>query len=276
MIRNSLIQLIDDTTKVQNEVTTSDVFDMYKTLIKKCDFQDNRERKSIKDWIQSLILKELPYIEFVRVNYPYVLQRNDNCITPPQMKHKESTLNDSETPAVDDEHNLSGVAGLIRKELQEHIANNTTEFHGTITLTKEEIPSKLFAFIKLVLAGNKETIGTREQQITRDVISISNQIMSSLKTDRQITYKAKDADRSCFKSTYKNQQPIAIGLAVRHHGRQQGIINLLKEFKMVISNKHCLYWETAIANAVLANMMKNNGYFLPPGVFKSMYLLDFI
>ena len=59
---------------------------------------------------------------------------------------------------------------------------------------------------------------------------------------------------------------------MRQHGRRKGVINLLYGFNIVISNSQCLFYETAIANAVLANMSLNRGIFLPSGIQKSIFI----
>ena len=62
-----------------------------------------------------------------------------------------------------DDDALCMVACLIRWILQEHNSKHIPKFHGSIPLTKEEIP---------LLAGDNETNGVRQRQITRDVISV--------------------------------------------------------------------------------------------------------
>ena len=77
---------------------------------------------------------------------------------------------------------------MLRKVLQ---GRQKVEFHGNVSLSREEIPEQLFLFIKLILAGNVEASGVREDKITRDAISVSNVIINAFKTNRQVKYKPK-------------------------------------------------------------------------------------
>ena len=112
--------------------------------------------------------------------------------------------------------------------------------------------TKLFAFFKLLLAGDKDLAANRDKTV-EDVVTLCNQVLKSFKTDRQMTYKPQDGNTSIFSSRNENNQAACLGLALRQRGRRKGVINLLHGFNIVISNRQCLFYETAIANAVLTN-----------------------
>ena len=131
---------------------------------------------------------------------------------------------------------------------------------------------KLFAFFKLLLAGDKDLAANCDKAVEKDVVRLCNQVLKSFKTDRQMTYKPQDESTSIFRSRNENNQAVCLGLALRQHGHGKGVINLLHGFNIVISNRHCLLYETDIANAVLANMSLNQGCSLPSRLQKSVFI----
>ena len=51
------------------------------------------------------------------------------------------------------------------------------------------------------------------------------------------------------------------------------IIDLLHRFAYSISNNQCLYWEKALANAVLRNIFDNGNVFIPKGLQKGQRIM---
>ena len=114
----------------------------------------------------------------------FILRRKDEPFTLPN----EDDVIQNEDAHEDDNVTLQRAAELLWKLLQ---GGKKVEFHGNVSLSREEIPEQLFLFIKLILAGNVEASGVREDKITRDAISVSNVIINAFKTNRQVKYKPK-------------------------------------------------------------------------------------
>ena len=70
-----------------------------------------------------------------------------------------------------------------------------------------------------------------------------------------MTYKPQDESTSICRSRNENNQAACLGLALCQHGRRKGVINLLHGFNIVISNRQCLFYETAIANIVVLSLL---------------------
>ena len=60
------------------------------------------------------------------------------------------------------------------------------------------MPTKLFAFFKLLLTGDKDLAVNRDKTVEKDVVTLCNQVLKSFKTDRQKTYKPQDESTSIF------------------------------------------------------------------------------
>ena len=166
---------------------------------------------------------------------------------------------------------LSAAADL-RQEVKTFLKSNPFSFDGTFSGQKDQVPTKLFAFFKLLLAGDKDLSANRDKTVEKDVVTLCKQVLESFKIHRQMTYNPQGENTSIFRSRNGNNQAASLGLALRQHGRRKGVINLLHGFNIVISNNQCLFYETAIANAVLANMSLNRGFFLPSGIQKSVFI----
>ena len=111
------------------------------------------------------------------------------------------------------------------------LKSNPFSFDGTFSVQKDQVPTKLFAFFKLLLTGDKDLAVNRDKTVSKDVVTFCNQVLKSYKTDRQMTYQ--DESASIFRSRNENNQAACLGLALRQHGRR--VINLLHGFNIVIT-----------------------------------------
>ena len=99
-------------------------------------------------------------------------------------------------------------------------------------------------------------------------------LISNMKSDYQIKY-----DSAKQKRRHQSRHQIGLAVALRKSDRNNEIINLLSApgYGLIISAKKALQWETRIANAVIDEMQKNNGLFIPPHFQKNvtpMFHLD--
>ena len=278
-LKPKLIQNIDERCTEKSVKTTADAFDIYENLLQQYSIEDTREINTKKKWIRKIIVDELPDIEVqkpMKVRDPSQLIRKemirvlvDDDRNSPQLQ-KQDQREDEKADEI-----LSAAADL-RQEVKTFLKSNPFSFDGTFSVQKDQVPTKLFAFFKLLLAGDKDLAANRDKTVEKDVVTLCNQVLKSFKSDRQMTYKHQDKSTSIFRSRNENNQAACLGLALRQHGRRKGVINLLHGFNIVISNRQCLFYETAIANAVVANMSLNRGFFLPSGIQKSVFIHFYI
>ena len=50
------------------------------------------------------------------------------------------------------------------------LKSNPFSFDGTFSVQKDQLPTKLFAFFKLLLAGDKDLAATRDKTVERELL----------------------------------------------------------------------------------------------------------
>ena len=113
----------------------------------------------------------------------------------------------------------------------------------------------------------------RTHVVDRTVLTVCQNIMYGFKSDRQVTYKG-CGDSALFRVVSRRENPQVLGLAlsIRHETRSKKVIELLNTNSLCVPHSRILYLETALANAVVENMKKFYGLYVPPFMKKGSFV----
>ena len=127
----------------------------------------------------------------------------------------------------DDYYSVVESAKLIRNEILK-----ATDWKFTGNFEGFEIPKLLQCLIKGIIVGATDPRHHNFYKIDVKVDNISQIIMKSIKTSRQVNYKPASPSTSIFKSRLHSETPFAVGLGLHVHKetRSKKIINCLPDF----------------------------------------------
>ena len=161
--------------------------------------------------------------------------------------------NKSQDNAVDsfknlpDEYNqLFEAAAQLRKQI---LKNKKWNFSGSFE--GFNIRTSLLAFLKWVVLGPKSDIDLspkRKENVDTTVRNISEVIMKSVKTKRQVNYNTISGN---FRNNVETPYLVGLGLYIHQKTRSKNVINTLSDLNLSIPYERVLQIETDIANTVL-------------------------
>ena len=96
-----------------------------------------------------------------------------------------------------------------------------TDWKSTGNFEGFEIPKLLQCLIKWILVGATDPKHYNFEKIDVKIVNISQIIMKSIKTSRQVNYKPVSSSTSIFKSRLHSETPFAVGLGL-HIQKKQG------------------------------------------------------
>ena len=131
------------------------------------------------------------------------------------------------------------------------------------------LPQELLSMIRWIIQGTVATdTEERSDDILRSCALIGQHIQQEFKSNRQIQYKPKYSTSS-FRST--TETPIGVGLSLHshHRHRQMRDISLLHHSGIGISYQRVKEITSKMASKVYSNMLKFNGVYIPPTLFKN-------
>ena len=143
------------------------------------------------------------------------------------------------------------------------------KFRGSVKYDKANFPALLTMFITNIIAGEHSSADTHSLDVEHDTCTISNTIMYSMKSSRQLTYKTHSENPTLYVKN-QNLNHIGMGLVAHQRTRDKRFINLLSSYKLCIPYKEVLYTDTAIANAMIDNMQENNNIYIPANFTKGV------
>ena len=143
-------------------------------------------------------------------------------------------------------------------------------FCGTVKSDRKTIPEFLQIFLEWVYAGETELSGFRDVNMARIATTTGQIMMYNLKPDRQVQYKA--AEDTDFQHRYTMPHMAGAGLVMRRGGAKEKLIDMFANYGLCTPSVECLILETSIVNAVIRNMDKNNGVFIPGNISKGLFI----
>ena len=233
---------------------------------------DPRSEKTRKKYLKTRLQQEIEGMEFEKS-----VQRNTSEKIYSQFA-SDTILDAAITKILENKEGnfktISNAAKIIRAACLQHIRTTDTSYNCTERPTC--VPIEVSSMMRWILAGAGYLYSKRKSAIEENAISLSNTILFSIKTDRQVGYQSTDPDKVVFKGRYENSHVVGMGLTVRQFGRRKGSVNMLHNFGYSISNRRCISVETSLTNEVIKNSVEN-GFYLPENAKKSniiMYHLD--
>ena len=276
-VKFELIQIVDVQYRRGTIITTNDLLEIYTSLLAALGCQDECDLKVQKRPLRQLVTDEIQDIEFsqaLRRNEPDRLIRRHQYLevvrSAVEIAMYEEEDEDEEIADNVEVESLWNAASILRKEALEFISKQANNFDGSASIDESGVPPKLLMFLRWFLAGKGYLHGKRNDNVDRSSITIGNQLLYSVKTPRQVAYTPVNAEKTHFKNKFANKQATILGLAVRQHGRQKAVVDMLHKLDLTISNKQCVNWETALGNAILDNASAHGGYSVPPDAQKSI------
>ena len=120
------------------------------------------------------------------------------------------------------------------------------------------------ALLKWIIVGPKSNIdlcAIKKKAIDTSVRNISEIIMNSVKTKRQVKYQSQS---SHFRKSLETAFTVGLGLYIHQTTRSKAIVNTLSELNLSTSYERILQME--IAKTVYDEMQKNAGMYVPPNI----------
>ncbi len=165
-------------------------------------------------------------------------------------------------------------AKCVRKAIS-GFTNSVVDESIPVTSTPEDVPAELYSLIRWIMVGtlNELETVTRTRVVERTVITVCQNIMYGFKTDRQVQYKPTKEETTFKKSPCReNSQVLGLGLAIRHKTRSKKVIDLLNANTCAYHIARVLCLEIALANAVVENMKRFDGLYVPPFIKKGTFV----
>ena len=213
-VETELLSMIRISIQSGEVLNMRQVLTTYLELISKSNATGLRDEKTIKMWLKDRILNKIPEADFqspVRKNEPSLILTKRQIPKALHLALKDAQM-DKSAEMDNDLDILRKAATIIRNNCIQFQNENKMEFHGTVNIAENNVPSKVLIFHRWVIAGDKPIFGLRKEQICRAAITLSNNLLYSIKSDRQVLYTPKDPASCLFRNNKsKNHQAIGIG-----------------------------------------------------------------
>ncbi len=198
-------------------------------------------------------MAELPSIRSVLLKD----RRNAAVLYSPAACEADMVQSAIVTGEVDNMKCIYKSAQQIRQAINNFSKAGKSQGNITISSTLDDIPAELYTLTYWILVGPAQELETevRKNRVHRDALTISQNIMYSFKSKRQVTYQPK---RECadFRLLQSKENPQVLGLALtlHHDTRNKKTCKSAQCTKLMLPYSSVLFLETALANAVVKNM----------------------
>ncbi len=166
-------------------------------------------------------------------------------------------------------------AQLIRQAKNNFSKAGKSQGNITVSSTLDDVQAELYTHIHWIIVGPAQEleIEVRKNRVHRDALTISQNIMYSFKSKRQVNYQPKrECADFCLQQSKENPQVLGLALTLHHDTRNKKLVNLLNAQNLFIPYSRVLFLETALANAVVENTKKFEGLFIPPFLKKGTFV----
>ena len=224
-----------------------------------------------RKWLKNKILIELPWLKSVTPNIrkPSIIYCPDVCEA--SMVEQAINVNDNENMKV-----LYKAGQILRESLDKFFINKSNQNSTSVSSSQEDVLIELYSLIRWTIAGPQEHLENEAKAhvVNREALTLIQNIMFSYKSKRQVNYQPKDA-KTTFRTPRVRENPQAVGLAltVHHKTRNRALLELLNTQGYCVSYNRTLRIETALANAVIRNMIQFKGLYVHPFVKKGLFVL---
>ena len=196
-----------------NEILTiRHVINTYKMKVLEEGGEDDRVYSSVRKWMKKCLLKHIPDIKFVDSNNKSEPQTITTSNMDSLLLHFviQRANQDVETEI----GILKSAAAILRKRSLEFLKDRKTYFDGSLKNTAHDTPPSLKEFFKWVLAGKRDIHQHLNVQIDCQASIIAQQVLFSIKTDRQSSYFPINTDGIRTRKRYQPIHHIGVGLAL--------------------------------------------------------------
>ena len=191
----------------------------YIELLQECETNHDNVRTNYKKYLKQLIIDNIPEVDIiksVRKNEPERIYANETT-----QSALEQAINCNQTEEL---NNIFNVSQIIRKNL---LTLDKWQFKGSFDNFDE--PQYLNLMLKWILVGPKRHLTTevRDQAVNKNVSVISQLILQSIKTDRQVSFIPDTVSNRPAYTTFETPFSVGLGLYIYNLTRSSTIINTL-------------------------------------------------
>lgn len=214
---------------------------------------NQNEEINYKRYLKSLLSEHIPDVIFSRP--PSRRQSERICSKTYQQKAIHEYDN-----VPDDYKIIYQAAKVVRREI---LKLQNWKFNGDFS--NFQLPTILSCLLSWIMIGTQHNIDTtfkKKQTIDNQVNNISQIIIKSTKSPRQVANKLSKEFRETIET------PFSVGLALHLHKetRSKKLIDCLSDLGLSISYDKVMKIENDVANEVSSIAANNNGVYLPPNL----------
>ena len=251
-----IIHLVDSEIRSSAVLEMTDINNAYNEFLHGQPVEKD-QIKDHKKYLKSLLQNKITEIEFTKP-----IQKNQS--EKVSMVSTKDKAADTTFRATDvDMDILFKAAKIVRSELLNH-----TKWKFTGSLRTFDYSSSLQSFVKWMIAGPKENIGSnrKTEEIRTVTRSTTQMLISAVKTNDQVTKRKSTTDESSFNRNKETPNTVGLGMYLYQKTRSKDLINNLSKVNVSINYKKCSSLQNQIANHVCKVMDENKGCYMPPEI----------
>ena len=208
---------------------------------------------SYKQYLKSLLLEKIPGIDYIRRG------PKPEVVFSKKVKDKIMSY-EYEVSDVDEEMEiLSRASKIIRRELE-----SIKDWQYVGSFDDFETPKKLLQLVRWIISGLHTCLNvTREEEADKISRNLTQHIVSSYRSNRQISYRSKD----CGGFQKDKHTPFTVGLALASYqaNRSRSEVEMLRDMKVAVPYDEVERITTRMALAVMDDMNNSvKGMHVPP------------
>ena len=145
----------------------------------------------------------------------------------------------------------------------------------SVLSNRDDIPIDLYNLIRWILVGSEGNLESeiKDRTIDRSTLTIGQNIMFAIKTERQVKNVPKNTSESFrIQTARENPQALGLALAIHHDTRNEKLIDLLHAHNYCASYNRTMLFQTAVANAIVENTKQFGGLYVPPFLKKGTFV----
>lgn len=265
-----ITNLVEVKTRQKAVISMGDVETVYKNMLG--DVMAQHCPTFSRKWLKEYILTELPAVTSVLQKdrrKSAVLYNPTAC----QEDNVHSMIIDA--GSMDNMKTVFKAAQIIRQSIVYFNKESVTD-NDDIPVSSDTtcVPAELYSLMRWVLTGPVEHLATEARTGITDrlALTMSQNMMFGLKTDRQVQYKPSGSGTFRQHRTKENPQVVGLALSLHSDTRSKKLLELLNRQGLCVSHGRTLQLETALANAVVENTKNFGGLYIPPFLKKGSFV----
>ena len=164
-VETELLSMIRISIQSGEVLNMRQVLTTYLELISKSNATELRDKKTIKMWLKDRVLNKIPEADYqspVRKNEPSLILAKRQIPKALHLALKDAQM-DKSAEMYNDLDILRKAATIIRNNCIQFQNENKMEFHGTVNIAENNVPSKVLIFHRWVIAGDKAIFESQER-----------------------------------------------------------------------------------------------------------------